>query len=218
MCPARLPGAAERYGPEAGYILGLAYDRDYHQADANAPYSRAITSISTPYYSPWHLWNIAQNVTIDSNKRHGILSIRANMSEKTRARAGGPLVIGTGLPRTGTTSLYEALETLGFTPCHHFRVMTMNDAFPYRDIGLWGKAAKTIDKDERQDMLHHLLSKSGCKAAVDYPTSCFIDDMVEMYPNAKVRTLCYLYYLEIAADKRSSSTANAPLPKPGGSH
>lgn len=30
-------------------------------------------------------------------------------------------VIGAGLPRTGTTSLKAALETLGFDPCHHMR-------------------------------------------------------------------------------------------------
>lgn len=108
------------------------------------------------------------------------------MSEKkTRARDGGPLIIGTGLPRTGTTSLYEALETLGFAPCHHFRVM-VEDPLPYREARLWSKAAKTEDKDARQEMLHHLLTKRKYKAAVDYPTSCFVDDMVEMYPNAKV--------------------------------
>ena len=28
-------------------------------------------------------------------------------------------VIGAGLPRTGTTSLKDALEILGFGPCHH---------------------------------------------------------------------------------------------------
>lgn len=109
--------------------------------------------------------------------------------EKTRARDGGPLVIGTGLPRTGTTSLCQALETLGFTPCHHFRGMVQDDRFPYRDSRLWSLAAKTQDKDARQDMLHHLFTKDKCKAAVDYPTSCFIDDMVEMYPSAKVRPL-----------------------------
>ncbi|KAF2479813.1 P-loop containing nucleoside triphosphate hydrolase protein [Neohortaea acidophila] len=105
--------------------------------------------------------------------------------ETTRARAGGPLIIGTGLPRTGTTSLYEALETLGFTPCHHFRSMIAGDWFPYRHSRLWSKAAKTQDKDTRQEILHHLLTERGCKAAVDYPTSCFVDDLVEMYPNAK---------------------------------
>lgn len=30
-------------------------------------------------------------------------------------------IIGAGLPRTGTTSLKAALETLGFDPCHHMR-------------------------------------------------------------------------------------------------
>ena len=111
--------------------------------------------------------------------------------KKSRAREGGPSIIGTGLPRTGTTSLCEALETLGFDPCHHFRGMTFKDSFPYPDMKLWSKAARTEDKDARQDMLHHLLTNFGgkaCKAAVDYPISCFIDDMVEMYPHAKVRS------------------------------
>lgn len=108
--------------------------------------------------------------------------------KKSRARDGGPSVIGTGLPRTGTTSLCEALEQLGFVPCHHFRGMVQDDPMPYRDTRLWSKAARTQDKDARQDMLHYLLTKRNYKAAVDWPTSCFIDDMIEMYPNAKVGT------------------------------
>ena len=122
------------------------------------------------------------------------------MSEKkTRARDGGPSIIGTGLPRTGTTSLCEALETLGFAPCHHFRTMVADDSFPHRDMRLWSKAAKTEDKDTRQDILHYLLTKREFKAAVDYPTACFIDDMVEMYPNAKVHTQTWRYFFDTHA-------------------
>lgn len=135
--------------------------------------------------------------------------------ENTRARAGGPLIIGPGLPRTGTTSLCEALETLGFTPCHHFRTMVAGDLFPYRHSRLWSKAAKTEDKDARQEILHYLLTKRKCKAAVDYPTSCFVDDMVEMYPNAKVHPQSSLYCFKIPPKLHSSSTANAPHPKSG---
>ena len=134
---------------------------------------------------------------------------------KTRARSGGPLIIGTGLPRTATTSLYQALETLGFAPCHHFRGMTANDPFPYRESRLWSKAARTEDKDARQDMLHYLLTKSKFKAAVDYPTSCFVDDMVEMYPDAKVYTQLSLHCTDFPAEQSSSFTANAPRPKSG---
>ena len=122
---------------------------------------------------------------LESSEDQSYLRFASMSGKKSRTRAGGPLVIGTGLPRTGTTSLCEALETLGFSPCHHFRGMS-SDSFPYPDYRLWAKAAKTEDKNARQDMLHHLLTKGKFKAAVDYPTSCFVDDMVEMYPNAKV--------------------------------
>lgn len=76
--------------------------------------------------------------------------------------------------------------------------MVAADPLPYRDTRLWTKAALTEDKDARQEMLHYLLTTAKCKAAVDYPTSCFIDDMVEMYPNAKVRTQPSPYCVDVS--------------------
>ena len=35
-------------------------------------------------------------------------------------------------------------------------------------------------------MIHQIYTKGGFKSGTDWPTSCFIEDLVEMYPSAKV--------------------------------
>ena len=44
-------------------------------------------------------------------------------------------VVGAGYGRTGTTSLKDALATLGFGPCHHMtEVFDKGQVFEWRDI------------------------------------------------------------------------------------
>lgn len=92
----------------------------------------------------------------------------------------------TGLPRTGTTSLQLALQILGFGPCHHFKSDVVDDPFPYRSGKLWQRACMTSDKSERQRILHQIYESGGYRSVTDYPSSSFVEDLVEMYPDAKV--------------------------------
>ncbi|KAI1359658.1 hypothetical protein F5Y08DRAFT_344479 [Xylaria arbuscula] len=97
----------------------------------------------------------------------------------------GPVVIGTGLPRTGTTSLQVALHTLGFAPCSHFRGDFVNDKFPWPMGRRWRAAMYAQDKQERQKILRQIFADRGFNSCTDYPSSLFVEDLVEMYPNAK---------------------------------
>lgn len=83
-------------------------------------------------------------------------------------------VIGAGFGRTGTMSLKLALEQLGFGPCHH-----MVEVFAHPEsLPLWSEAA-----DGRADWDRIF---KGYRAAVDWPTATFYEELATHYPGAKV--------------------------------
>ena len=84
-------------------------------------------------------------------------------------------VIGAGLGRTGTSSVKEALERLGFGPCHH-----MHEVIEHPEtIRGWLRAAEggPVDWDELLGAYH---------SAVAWPSVSFWRDLIDVYPDAKV--------------------------------
>src|SRR5436190_108289 len=84
-------------------------------------------------------------------------------------------VIGSGYPRTGTSSLKTALERLGFGPCHH-----MEELFAHpRQITEWLEVAGggTPDWDRLFD---------GYASACDFPSQHWYREILGRYPDAKV--------------------------------
>jgi hypothetical protein len=84
-------------------------------------------------------------------------------------------VIGSGFGRTGTKSLKEALEHIGFAPCHHMHeVVSHPDQVPY-----WQAiaAGKTVDWDA---------VFAGYAAQVDWPGAHVWRELAKAYPAAKV--------------------------------
>lgn len=90
-----------------------------------------------------------------------------------------------GLPRTGTNSLKTALEILGFGPCHHTETI-MEESYPYIKSQQWQRACRTEDREVRMKTLRSLYEGGGFRSGCDYPTALFVDDLVDMYPEAKV--------------------------------
>lgn len=91
------------------------------------------------------------------------------------------LVIAAGLPRCATSSLRTAFEEdLGLAPCMHMIHVIPSVA----RIKLIYQAARETDKIQRQALLHELFD--GCAATSDFPGSLFVDDLLEMYPGAKL--------------------------------
>ena len=84
-------------------------------------------------------------------------------------------VIGTGFGRTGTDSMREALEILGFGPCHHMRELIKD---PEHER-LWRTvvAGKTPDWD---------LLLGDYVSCVDWPTAYYWPQLIEAFPQAKV--------------------------------
>ena len=86
----------------------------------------------------------------------------------------GLVVIGAGLPRTGTTSTREALVELLGGPCYHMKTVIFEAS---EDKEHWLKALyDQANPNEKiltdQDWID-FLSGRGYKAGVDYPVSLF---------------------------------------------
>jgi hypothetical protein len=84
-------------------------------------------------------------------------------------------VIGPGFGRTGTMSLKNALETLGFGPCHHMEeVFAHPEQVPYWEAVAAGRA---VDWDA---------VFAGYHAQVDWPGAHSWKELAAAYPEAKV--------------------------------
>ena len=84
-------------------------------------------------------------------------------------------VIGAGFGRTGTASLKEGLETLGFSTCYHmFEFIEHPEHARYWDAALKGKPVAWDDLFE------------GYQATVDWPGCTFYRELMAQYPDAKV--------------------------------
>jgi len=84
-------------------------------------------------------------------------------------------VIGSGFGRTGTKSLKDALETLGFGPCHH-----MHELLEYPDqVPTWQALANGDTRDWETVF-------NGYSSQVDWPGAHYWEQTVAAFPDAKV--------------------------------
>ena len=84
-------------------------------------------------------------------------------------------VIGAGFGRTGTMSLKQALERLGFAPCYH-----MAEVFAHPEhAAVWLAAAQGDPTDWRAFFKDY-------RAAVDMPVAYFWRELAEVFPDAKI--------------------------------
>ncbi|KAL7482044.1 hypothetical protein ACHAW6_007729 [Cyclotella cf. meneghiniana] len=90
-------------------------------------------------------------------------------------------VIGTGYGRTGTDSLREALNELGYTTYHMKEIIERK---LLSDIHVWTALAENDCNDA--DALKDLFERGGWTAAVDFPASMCWETLIRVYPNAKV--------------------------------
>ena len=89
----------------------------------------------------------------------------------------GLMVIGAGLPRTGTTSTQIALEILYGRPCYHMREVIQND---HTNFFIDWKETREKTSDE----IRRHFKNYGC--SLDLPACMFWEELLAEYPNAKV--------------------------------
>lgn len=87
----------------------------------------------------------------------------------------GLKVIGSGFGRTGTKSLKEALEILGFGPCHHmYEVLDNLDQVP-----TWNALAHGESRDWEAVF-------DGYSSQVDWPGAHYWQQTMSAFPDAKI--------------------------------
>ena len=84
-------------------------------------------------------------------------------------------VIGAGFGRTGTLSLKQALETLGFDKCYH--MMEVGNHPTHRDLWSAAHRGEPVDWDALFE---------GYEATVDWPSCNLWEAQAAYYPDAKV--------------------------------
>ena len=84
-------------------------------------------------------------------------------------------VIGAGFGRTGTMSLRDALNTLGFGPCYHMSEVIRNPHYAryWAELSRGGK----VDWEE---------VFAGYRSTVDWPACSYWKELAERWPEAKV--------------------------------
>ncbi|PNY26397.1 Uncharacterized protein TCAP_03670 [Tolypocladium capitatum] len=89
-------------------------------------------------------------------------------------------VIGAGLPRCATSSLRAALEmpNVGYFPCMHMAHVTPHSSRSQMIVD----AMLEEDRHNRRKLLHKIFD--GYEATTDFPGCWFIDDLMDMYPDA----------------------------------
>ncbi|KAF2102369.1 hypothetical protein NA57DRAFT_63340 [Rhizodiscina lignyota] len=117
---------------------------------------------------------------------HRILSLIYPVKEPARHRhPDKPLsVLALGLSRSGTDSLRQALEQLGYSTCYHgtaqiARQRGLIPATNPNDMSWWHFDSGLT----RQDFDRIL---ADCRAVTDLPCSMFVDELLRCYPEAKV--------------------------------
>lgn len=84
-------------------------------------------------------------------------------------------VIGAGFGRTGTDSMREALNLLGFGPCHHMREVNTNE-----DQKRMWRALVQGAPPEWDRLL------AGYASCLDWPTASYWRELMQAYPEATV--------------------------------
>ncbi|XOV93584.1 MAG: sulfotransferase family protein [Bacteroidota bacterium] len=84
-------------------------------------------------------------------------------------------IIGAGLPRTGTNTLKQSLEMLGYTKTYHMKELLVNPD----NLKYWHtlESTGTTNWDELYD---------GYQATVDFPAYPWVKEHLAQYPDAKV--------------------------------
>jgi hypothetical protein len=94
--------------------------------------------------------------------------------KQTTTGTAGLVLIGAGLPRTGTLTQKLALEELGLDPCYHW----VNVIADLDQVGLWDRA---LDGETPWEEVF-----AGYRSSVDWPGGYFYRELMDAYPEAKV--------------------------------
>jgi hypothetical protein len=95
-----------------------------------------------------------------------------------------PQILVFGLPRTGTQSILDALEILGFEKTYHMRNVqrqgNIEDWITLLDQKFSSSSNGKIDMQRLDRIIE------GFDATADFPSAIFAVELMQLYPNAKI--------------------------------
>ena len=115
------------------------------------------------------LWRWLDGGSLHPKAKLATLEPRASPTRSMR-------VIGAGPGRTGTASLKQALEQLGFAPCYHM--------FECSQLGHADRWVRALAGDTSE--FEQIFDVYGFQATVDFPASVAFGELLHRYPDAKV--------------------------------
>jgi hypothetical protein len=89
---------------------------------------------------------------------------------------GGLCIIGAGFGRTGTSSLREALNILGYGPCYHMREVVSDP----KKLDTWDRIGLGGAVPNWDLVFRHY------RSTMDHPAVAYWEELMQYYPNAKV--------------------------------
>jgi len=92
-------------------------------------------------------------------------------------------VVGAGLGRTGTSSLREALNIIGFGPCYHMSEVVKHwESWIWKSVGDLKGQGNPIEWDE----VFGYKKFEPWRSCVDFPACLYYAELMHYYPNSKV--------------------------------
>lgn len=132
----------------------------------------------------------SQRTSTSNNDQRQTMAEDSKATPTTKAKGdvgrgdGGLAIIGAGYGRTGTASMQEALNLLGFGPCYHMKEVFKdpNGVSKWDQVGLEfdNKKKENVVAVDWDDIFH------GYKSTVDFPAAPYYKELFNKYPNAKV--------------------------------
>lgn len=92
------------------------------------------------------------------------------------------LVVGAGLGRTGTSSLRDALNILGYKTYHWSELMKPEN---FGDYQKWDRLINDKEFSPNKQVWNKLFIDKGYNACTDQPSSLFYKELYRKYPKAK---------------------------------
>jgi len=109
-----------------------------------------------------------------------------NNTKQNELQATSLLLIGAGLPRTGTTSLRDALQQLLRGECYHFYALEEDiDRGNMDQFDFW-KGIQDGKVDCNEASFRDFVRKTNIVAGVDHPFSQYYETLMRAFPDAKV--------------------------------
>ncbi|CAK5266755.1 unnamed protein product [Mycena citricolor] len=182
----------------AAGVLGFVHQREGGDVSriewpVDTPAIPSTARLTTPHgiarmahrvrQSPYYVFDFRPTMTARAESLSWTPPRSEWRSRRGKTRTVPMKVLVLGYPRTGTSSMRQALQILGYDEVYHMESVLANP----HDADLWVEAYHTkyvkgelVKREKWDEILGH------CEAATDAPPMMYAEDLIAAYPEAKV--------------------------------